>query len=268
MDFKSSLLNENMRKRLAGQWIGHEMHFYNQIDSTNRTALELAQRGAPEGTVVLADEQLSGRGRGDRYWHSPAGVGIYCSIVLRPKVRAAKAQVLTLVAGVAVAKAVSLKTSLSPQIKWPNDILVNDKKIAGILLESKATTVGIDHAVIGVGVNVNHTPADLPEQLLVLASSLRMELGEKVKRDPLIAQIFLEMESLYDRLQQEDSAVILEQWRSFSATLGQRVRVMQKGRPTEGVAVDINDEGALLLRRDDGNLTVVNAGDVEHLIVT
>ena len=267
MDFKSTLLNEDMRKRLAGRWIGHELHFYHRIDSTNLAALELAQQGAPEGTVVLADEQLTGRGRGDRYWHSPAGVGIYCSIVLRPKVMPARAQVITLMAGVAVAKAVSLKTSLSPLIKWPNDILVNNKKVAGILLESKTTTASIDHAVIGVGVNVNHTPADLPEQLLALASSLRMESGEKVKRGPLIEQILKEMEKLYDRLHQEDSAVILEQWRSFSATLGQRVRAIQKGTPIEGIAVDINDEGALLLRRDDGDLAVVHAGDVEHLIV-
>jgi BirA family biotin operon repressor/biotin-[acetyl-CoA-carboxylase] ligase len=268
VEFNDPLLPEQIRKILASRWLGHTIHFYHQVDSTNLTAVELAQRGAPEGTVVLADRQLRGRGRGDRLWYSPAGVGIYCSIVLRPKVMVAKAQLITLMTGVAVAKAVSLKTGLSPQIKWPNDILVNDKKVAGLLLESKATTTVVEHAVIGIGINVNHTSADLPEQLLGGASSLRMELGQAVERDGLIAQLFIEIESLYERLQREDSAVILEQWRSFSATLGERVRLVQKDKLLQGIAVDITEEGALLLKTDRNALLAVHAGEVEHLRIS
>ena len=268
LEFNDPLLPEQIRIILTSRWLGHRIHFYHQVDSTNLTALELARRGAPEGTVVLADRQLRGRGRGDRLWHSPAGVGIYCSIVLRPKVVAAKAQLITLMTGVAVAKAVTLKTGLSPQIKWPNDILVNDKKVAGILLESKATATVVEHAVIGIGINVNHTSADLPEQLLVGASSLRMELGQAVERHGLIVQLFIEIESLYERLQREDSAAILEQWRSFSATLGERVRLVQKDKLLQGIAVDITEEGALLLKTDRDDLLAVHAGEVEHLRIS
>jgi BirA family biotin operon repressor/biotin-[acetyl-CoA-carboxylase] ligase len=248
--------------------LGHKIHFYRETDSTNLIALKLAEAGAPEGTVVLAEEQQRGRGRGIRSWHSPAGVGIYCSILLRPAVMAAKAQLITLMAAVAVTKAVSVKAGLLPQIKWPNDILVNGKKIAGILLESKASTAGIEYAVVGIGINVNSTSADLPEELLAVASSLRMELGKKVERVSLITQVFLEIENLYDRLLRADSTVILQQWRSFSATLGERVRVMQEGKTTIGVALDITDEGALLLKAEGGSLLTVHAGDVEHVRVT
>jgi BirA family biotin operon repressor/biotin-[acetyl-CoA-carboxylase] ligase len=178
---------------------------------------------------------------------------------------AAKAQLLTLMTGVAVAKAVSLMTGLSPQIKWPNDILVNAKKVAGVLLESKALATDMEHAVIGVGINVNHTPADLPELLLTGASSLRIELGKKVERSGLISQLFVEMEGLYEGLQREDSTVIIDQWRSLAATLGERVRVMQGDEPIQGTAVDITDEGALLLRTEGETLLVVHAGEVEHL---
>jgi BirA family biotin operon repressor/biotin-[acetyl-CoA-carboxylase] ligase len=178
---------------------------------------------------------------------------------------AAKAQVITLMTGVAVAKAVSLKTGLSPQIKWPNDVLINDKKVSGILLESKASPTGVAYAVVGVGINVNHTSADLPEELQLGASSLRLESGETVDRDALITQLFIEIESLYARLQKEDSAIILEQWRSFSATLGQHIRVMQHGRLIEGIAIDVNEGGALILRVEEDSLIPVHAGEVEHL---
>jgi BirA family biotin operon repressor/biotin-[acetyl-CoA-carboxylase] ligase len=265
VDAKDSLQPEQIKRILTSRWLGHTIHFYQQVNSTNGTALELAQQGVPEGTIVLAEQQLRGRGRGDRSWHSPPGVGIYCSIILRPKLLPSMGQLITLMTAVAVAKAVSVKTSLSPQIKWPNDILVNQNKVGGILLEGKATPKSLEYAVIGIGINVNHTSADLPENLLAEASSLRMELGETVERNELTAQLFFELESLYEIIQQEDSAIILEQWRSLSATLGQRVRVIQKDRVIEGVAVDVNEEGALLLRTEEDSLIEVHAGDVRHL---
>lgn len=265
MDTNNSLQPEQIKKKLTSRWLGHTIHYYQQLDSTNLTAMELAKRDAPEGTVVLAEQQLLGRGRGDRSWHSPPGVGVYCSVILRPKLLPSMGQLITLMTAVAVAKTVSLKTDLSPQIKWPNDILVNENKVGGILIEGKARPTGIDYIVVGIGINVNHTSADLPEDLLLRASSLRMELGETVERDELIAQLFAELESLCERLQQEDSAYILEQWRSFSATLGQRVRVIQKDGIIEGVAVDVNEEGALLLRVEEDSLVEVHAGDVRHL---
>jgi BirA family biotin operon repressor/biotin-[acetyl-CoA-carboxylase] ligase len=269
METNSSLPLAQVSKSLTTRWLGRTVHFYNEVDSTNVTAMDLAQKDAPEGTVVLAEEQLHGRGRGDRSWHSPAGVGIYCSIVLRPKLSPAKTMLLTLMTAVAIAKAVALETSLSPRIKWPNDILINDKKVVGILLESKVGATGVEHAIIGFGINVNHTPADLPQELLLAASSLFIELGEPVDRSKLLTKILAEVEDLYERLQRGDLAIIHKEWRRFSATLGRHVRILQRGELTEGIAVDVTEEGALLVRVEHDSLITVHAGDIEHLrIVT
>jgi BirA family biotin operon repressor/biotin-[acetyl-CoA-carboxylase] ligase len=269
MKISSSLPLEQISKSLTTKWLGRTVHFYPEVDSTNVTAMELAQEDAPEGTVVLADKQLHGRGRGDRSWHSPAGVGIYCSIVLRPELSPAKTMLLTLMTAVAIAKAVATETNLSPRIKWPNDILINDKKVVGILLESKVGASGVEHAIIGFGINVNHTPADLTQELWSTASSLFIEVGEPVDRRELIIKILTEVEYLYEGLQQGDVAIILEEWRHFSATLGRHVRILQQGELREGIAVDVTEEGALLVRVEQNSLITVHAGDIEHLrIVT
>ena len=261
----TSPLPQEIKNRLSTRWLGQTVHFYQQLDSTNLTAMELALGDAAEGTAVLAEEQLRGRGRGKRSWHSPAGVGIYCSIILRPRLLPAKAQVLTLMTAVAIVKAIGQETGLYPRIKWPNDILLNDNKVAGILLESKMSSQRIEHAVIGFGINVNHTSADLPAESMFKASSLRVELGDQVERGALIAAIFAEVEGLYGMLQQEEVAMILEEWRHFSATLGKPIRVWQQGKVTEGIAVDINEEGGLVVNAKDESLMVIHAGDVEHL---
>ena len=261
----TSPLPQQIKKRLSTRWLGQRIHFYQQLDSTNLTAMELALGDAAEGTAVLAEEQLRGRGRGNRSWHSPAGVGIYCSIILRPRLLPAKAQLITLMTAVAIVKATAQETGLSPRIKWPNDILLNDRKVAGILLASKASSQQIEHAVIGFGINVNHTSADLPRAPMFEANSLRMELGKPVERGALIAAIFAELEGLYEMLQQEDLTMILEEWRHFSATLGQPIRVWQQGKVTEGIAVDINEEGGLVVKVKDESMMVIHAGDVEHL---
>ncbi len=265
MEANSSIFSEQIRDGLTTRWLGRTIHGYDAVESTNLIAIELAQQGEPEGTVVLADQQLSGRGRGSRSWHSPAGVGVYCSIVLRPKMAPAKAQLITLMAGVAIAKAIALRTGLSPRVKWPNDILINDKKVAGILLESRVSGGQIGYSVIGFGINVNNGSADLPEDIRVNASSLLMELKKPVDRTKLVIEIFSELERVYHRFQREDFPVILEQWRHYSSTLGQRVRIWQKDEATEGIAVDLSDDGGLLLKLEGGKQIVVHAGDVEHL---
>ena len=262
---KTSPFPQQIKKRLSTRWLGQKIHFFQQLDSTNLTAMELAQEDAAEGTAVVAEEQLRGRGRGNRTWHSPAEVGIYCSIILRPRILPVKAQLITLMTAVAIVKAIAQETALSPQIKWPNDILLNDRKVAGILLESKASPQRIEHAVIGFGINVNHTSADLPPEPMFKASSLRMELDKPVERGALLAAIFAEIEELYEMLQREELTMILAEWRYFSATLGQAIRVWQQGKVTEGIAVDINQEGGLVMKMEDESMVVIHAGDVEHL---
>ena len=265
MEASSSLLSEQIRDGLATKWLGRTIYYYDAVESTNLLAIELAQQGTPHGTVVLADQQFSGRGRGTRTWHSPAGVGIYCSAVLRPTTPPAKAQLITLMAGVSIVKAIALCTGLSPRVKWPNDILINDKKVAGILLESMISGTQIGHSVLGFGVNVNNGPADLPENPRMQVSSLLMEQKEPVDRITLLIEIFSELERLYHIFEHEDFPIILEQWRRYSSTLGQRVRIWHKDEATEGIALDLTEDGGLLVRLEGEKEIVIHAGDVEHL---
>jgi BirA family biotin operon repressor/biotin-[acetyl-CoA-carboxylase] ligase len=171
-------------------------------------------------------------------------------------------------AAVAAARAVILKTPLRPGIKWPNDILINDKKVAGILLEGKTSTTMMEHAVVGIGMNVNHAPVDLPAELRPIATSLRIELGDSLERTALICQLFIEVENLYEKLHQGDTTSVLEEWRSLSATLYRRVRVLQRDKVTEGVAVGVATDGALVIRMANGFLRLFNVGEVEHLNVS
>ena len=265
MEANKTIFLEQIEDGLATKWLGRTIHFYDKVESTNLLAAELAQEDAPEGVVVLADQQLSGRGRGSRSWHSPAGVGIYCSVILRPQVEPEKGQLITLMAGVSIAKAIERQSGLSPRVKWPNDVLINDKKVAGILLEARVSGARIGYAVIGFGINVNNGRGDLPEDIRVNASSLRMELKKTVDRGALVIEIFSELEKLYHNFQRGDVSVILEQWRHYSSTLGQRVRIWRKDKATEGLAVDLTENGGLLVRLAEGKQIVFHAGDIEHL---
>ncbi len=258
-------LKEEILRRLTSRWLGRHIHYYQDVDSTNRAAQELARQGAAEGTAVLAERQLCGRGRQGRTWHSPAGVGLYSSWILRPALPPHQVQLLTLTVAVAVARAISAQTLLSPKIKWPNDILIGEKKVAGILTEAEATGERIAHVVAGVGINVNHTAAELGQPLEALATSLRLEVGRLVERSALAAQLFVELETWYERLRGRDPSGILDEWRRHAATLGRRVRVFLGQTTVEGTALDVTNEGALLVEQRNGSRTVVHAGDVEHL---
>jgi BirA family biotin operon repressor/biotin-[acetyl-CoA-carboxylase] ligase len=262
---QNSLFPEQIRKSLTSRWLGHVIYLHEELGSTNLTAQELAREGAAEGTAVLAEQQRRGRGRRGRSWHSPAGVGIYCSIILRPAISPNRAQLVTLGAAVAVARVIAFETALSPQIKWPNDILIKDRKVAGILTESRGGPVCMDYLVVGMGINVNQTAADFQDALMAEATSLRLELGRPVERQTLLVRLFSELEGIYEKLQQGESAFILEQWRQLSPTLGQRVVIDRGTVRLEGTAVDVNAAGALLVRRDDGSLEVIQTGDVVHL---
>ncbi|MGE5311865.1 MAG: biotin--[acetyl-CoA-carboxylase] ligase [Nitrospirota bacterium] len=258
-------LKQEVLERLTSRWLGRDIHYFQDLDSTNRVAQELARQGEAEGTAVLAERQLSGRGRQGRTWHSPAGVGLYYSLILRPALPPNQVQLLTLAVAVAVVRAISAQTGLSPKIKWPNDILIRGKKVAGILIEAEAAAEQIAYAVVGVGINVNHTAADLGRPLEALATSLRLEVGRLVERSALAAELFAELENWYERLKMGNSSLILDEWRGHAATLGRQVRVLLGQTTVEGTALDINNEGALVVERRDGSRTVVHAGDVEHL---
>lgn len=242
---------------LETNFIGRHVLYYPSVSSTMDIAKREAQSRAPEGTVVIADEQTLGRGRIKRAWLTPGGSSLAMSIILYPS--AAYLPYLIMVASLAVVRSINLTTGLKPQIKWPNDVLMNSKKICGILIENGLRGNAVDYAIIGIGVNVNFKTADFPE-ISGLATSLSDELGRSVSRLSVVRCLLVEMEKLYLRLKQENT--VFQEWRESLVTLGKRVRVSSANFVHEGVAESVAPDGSLLLRLPDGRLTRIVADDV------
>ena len=238
--------------------IGRRIHAYETTDSTMDVAQRLAAAGEPEGSVVVAEAQGKGRGRMGRTWISPKGKGIYLSVILRPQLQLAEIPKITLVAAVGAARAVEAATGLKPEIKWPNDLLVGGKKIAGILTELNAEINRVNYMVVGIGMNVN-TPAD---KLPAHGTSLARELGEKVDRLEVARQLLAHLDRTYAQFIKEGMEPVLEAWRGFAGFLGRRVRVAVEGRVLDGQALDVDPSGALLVRTDTGLVESVSAGEV------
>ena len=221
-------------------------------------AFDLGVNKSPEGTVVIAEGQTKGRGRLGRSWASPKGKGIYFSVILRPQFAPNETAKLTLLSAVALCEAIRNVTGLPALIKWPNDILIHNKKVAGILTEMSAETDRVKFVVIGAGINVNAKADSLPAG----ATSLRSELKKTVSRIDLTKEILREIEKWYTHLQDKGFSAIAARWRELSATLNKRVKVVDSGGNIEGEAVDIDKDGGLLIRNDAGVLLKRMAGDI------
>lgn len=245
----------------ANRIVGKDIIYHDVLDSTNILGKELAEQGAMEGTVIIAEKQTSGKGRLGRSWYSPAGEGLWFSVILRPHIDLAEVAKITLMAAVAVTKAIRRNTGSPVGIKWPNDILLNGKKLVGILTEMNAETDKINYLVIGIGVNINLTPAKLPPEINGIAVSLT-EDSVKVSRINLLADILTELDSLYREFSSGNYEEILSQWRQMSVTLNRMVKIKGLNYAEEGFAVDIDDSGALLLKTEDGSLKRIYSGDV------
>jgi len=241
---------------LATRFIGQEVSCYPSLPSTNDVAKRRAQEGAKEGTVIVAEEQTAGRGRIKRRWLSPRG-SIALSIILYPPL--AYLPSLIMVASLAVARSIEQVTSLKAKIKWPNDVLVNYKKICGILVESNVRGDKVDYAVIGIGINVNIKLSEFP-QIAPMATSLSRELGRDVPRREVIRSLLAEAEKLYLALAAGDS--VFRQWRDNLVTLGKKVQVSSGEATYSGIAESVASDGSLLLRQPDGSLLKIVAGDV------
>lgn len=252
------LTAQELTWNLQTKRIGRKVHAYDTTDSTMDVAHRLAAAGEPEGSVVVAEGQNQGRGRVGRRWLSPKGKGIYASILLRPSLPLADVSQVTLTAAVAVAKAVEFSTSVRPQIKWPNDLLVKGRKLAGILTELNAEVNRVHYVVLGIGLNVN-TPAN---QLPAHSTSLLEETGKPVERIDLARALLTELDRCYDRFLAGKRESILEEWRRYADFLGSRIRVALPGRTVDGQAMDIDANGALLVRTDTGMIESISAGDV------
>jgi BirA family biotin operon repressor/biotin-[acetyl-CoA-carboxylase] ligase len=241
---------------LGTRFVGQRVIYYPELASTMDAAKREARQGAAEGTVVVADEQTAGRGRIKRLWLSPRG-SLALSIILYP--RLSHLPSLIMVASLAVVHAIARVTGLKSQIKWPNDVLINDKKICGILIESEVRGRQVDFAIIGIGINVNLNPADFPE-ISPPPASLSHELGRYIPRLDVIRCLLAEIEGLYLALPGRDS--VYQEWRDNLVTLGKKVHVRSGETTYNGVAESVASDGSLLLRQPDGSVTKIVAGDV------
>lgn len=242
--------------------VGRDIHVFEETGSTNDVADKLARDGAAEGVVVFAESQTRGRGRLGRKWVSPARKGLWFTVVLRPDLRPESATQITVVAANALARAVRQFTGLAPQLKWPNDLLVNGRKVAGILTELTAELDHIKYVLLGMGVDVNLAAHDLPADVRKLASSLKIEAGRPFRRADVAAAILRELDVDYARLRDGHFAQVAGEWAAQCGTLGQTVRIQIGGRELHGRAEALDDTGALLLRTVHGHLERIVGGDV------
>ena len=237
--------------------------WFDSIDSTNTRAKELAAQGAPHGTVLIADHQAGGRGRRGRSFHSPAGTGIYMSVILRPNCEPQKLMHLTCAAAVAMCDAVEEACGIRPGIKWTNDLICGSRKLAGILTELGLSAAGtVDYAIIGIGINCCQEEADFPEEIRSIAGSLRSVTGKEIPREQVTAAM---LDALYrmDRELLTNREEILNRYRRDCVTLGKEVSVIKAdGVIRHGMALDIDSEGALIVRFSDGSTEPVNSGEV------
>jgi len=253
---EDSLSPAAITDNLATRFIGQRVICYPRLTSTMDIAKRQAQQGAREGTVIVAEEQTAGRGRIKRTWLSPRG-SIALSIILYPQL--AYLPSLIMVASLAVVHGIAKVTGLKSQIKWPNDVLVNGKKVCGILIESDVKGSVVDYAIIGIGVNVNLRLSQFPE-ISPTATSLSHELGRDVSRLDMIRCLLAEAERLYLALPTGQS--VYQEWRDNLATLGKKVQVRSGATTYKGVAEETASDGSLLLRQSDGSLIKIVTGDV------
>ncbi len=250
-----------LKSRIRNNWAGGEIYYYEETGSTNIDAKRLGEEGAAHGTIVVADKQNAGRGRRGRAWQSPAGKDIYFTILLRPSFEPDKASGLTLVMALSVAQAVERKCNLKAGIKWPNDVVLNGKKICGILTEMNMETDYIQHVVIGVGINVNLD--EMPEEISQTATSILREGGEKTARAELLQEVLARFEENYGMYEKElDLSYMREEYNSHLVNVGKQVKVLDPKGEFEGIARGINASGELLIETPDGKVAEVYAGEV------
>ncbi len=249
---------------LSTSFLGRELKYFNTIDSTNTMLKTLAGQGAPEGTAIVADAQEKGRGRLGRNWMSSPGLGIWMSILLKPDLHPAMLQSLTLAAAVAVCRAIEPFTAKTPGIKWPNDILIDGKKVCGILTEMSAEADRVLWVVIGIGVNVHHSPEDFPEELNGSAASLAMfgKDNQELDRCKIAAGIMNAMEELYRDFVKNGPDAMLAEWKQRSVTLGRKVSLKQGDKTLIARVLDIGSDGRLVIETEDGTVTEILSGEI------
>ncbi len=247
--------------RLTTKWAGQQVLYFDETDSTNNQAKLAAENGALHGTLAVAEQQSAGKGRRGRSWSSPRGTGIFMSLLLKPDLRPEYASMLTLVAALSVSRALEEVTELTPMIKWPNDLVVNKKKVTGILTEMSAELEQIYYVVIGIGINVNME--ELPAEIKETATSLCMEAGRKFSRSALIAAFLKNFEADFEKFEKtSDLSILIEEYNQRLINRGNIVRVLDPAGEYTGKAIGINEMGGLLVEREDHSIQVITSGEV------
>ena len=258
----SPLRLDSIQGALGTKRLGTKFHYFEEIDSTNSHARRLAETGAPEGEVVIAERQFEGRGRLGRSWESPPYCNLYFSLLLRPALAPVHAPQMTLMAAVALADTVAAFVVEPPAIKWPNDILLQGRKVAGILTESSCDAKRIEFVILGIGVNLNFPREGMPETIRDRATSLMEVGGKSFSRENFLRRLIQDLDRCYGILEDFGFDAIAPRWEAYFALRGRRVRVEMVDEVISGTATGIDGDGALLLEAEDGVLRRVLAGDV------
>jgi BirA family biotin operon repressor/biotin-[acetyl-CoA-carboxylase] ligase len=254
---------EEVREKLTTTRIGRQLVCLDETVSTNSDAFRLAETGADEGTTVIADAQSGGKGRRGRAWSSPTGVNLYCSVILRPSIMPHEAPQLTFLSAVAVARAIEVTTALKPEIKWPNDVLINGRKVAGLLNEMSAETDGINFVILGIGVNLNMTSDLFPADLRTPSTSILLSQGFPINRARFAAVMLGELDHLYSDFIQHGFGPVRDEWQQRCNAKGREVVVSEGNVETvRGMFHGIDGDGALLVRFPEGAVERILSGDV------
>ena len=245
--------------------LGQPIHRFEEVTSTNAVALDLHHQGAPEGTLVVADAQTRGRGRLGREWISPSGVNLYCSYILRAG-NPEWISWIPLIASMAVAAAIQAETELNARIKWPNDVLIEGRKVAGVLAETVSDNGELQRVILGIGVNVNIPIASLPSPLHSTTTSLFEHVGEAIDRDRLLTRLTDKLDTQYQKFWNGNTVDMIREYLSISDTIGRRVIAhLPVGAPVDGWADGIELDGSLRLRRSQGDMSIIRSADIVHL---
>jgi BirA family biotin operon repressor/biotin-[acetyl-CoA-carboxylase] ligase len=258
---------EEIREGLTTQWLGQkDIVYYTETDSTNAKAKVLAMEGAEEGSLVIAEAQTDGKGRRGRPWFSPPLCGIYLSIILKPAIPPSETSRLVLLSSVTMADLLNSRTSLTARIKWPNDVIVNKKKIAGILLEAGTDVETVDYCIVGLGLNVNNPEGSFPDTIKNKATSLSIESALNVSRTDLVREYLARFEHYYEEFMGGRGSGIVARWKELTGIVGRRVSVDLSGRIYRGTVTDLDENGALIIRDRSGAVHKVFSGDCSYRI--
>lgn len=253
-------LESEIASRLQTNWAGRELHCYEVIDSTNNIAKQFAQRSV-HGAVFLAEKQEAGKGRRGRSWISPSGTGIWLSLLLKPEIKPTQASMLTLVAALSMSRAIETVTGLKTEIKWPNDIVINKKKVCGILTEMSAEIELIHYVVVGLGVNVNIE--EFPQELKEKATSLKLELGKSIERASLICVFLSYFEQDYEIfMQKRNLSGLLKDYNQRLVNRNCEVRVLDPNGEYMGIAISVEENGGLIVKKEGGEYVTITSGEV------